>query len=121
MDKVTGSCLCGRVVYEVEGEYDSFVLCNCKRCQKGTGSSRAANIFFKEEKIKWVSGFDKISTYHHPNSLHRKTFCSVCGSGLPTSLENFGVVFVPAGSIDSPISYSPSKELFADQRPEWVS
>ncbi len=35
--KYTGSCHCGKTQYEVEGQLDSVVECNCSMCRrKGT-------------------------------------------------------------------------------------
>ena len=32
--KYTGSCHCGKVAYEVEGEIDRAMACNCSICQR---------------------------------------------------------------------------------------
>jgi hypothetical protein len=41
-----GSCLCGAVRFEVEGEFQRFYLCHCGHCRKDTGSApHAANLF----------------------------------------------------------------------------
>ncbi len=37
-----GTCLCGSVTFELCGEFQSFYLCHCHRCQKDTGSAHAA-------------------------------------------------------------------------------
>ena len=36
---ITGSCLCGQVRYEVEGELGGFVHCHCQTCRKAHGSA----------------------------------------------------------------------------------
>jgi len=40
-----GSCLCGEVRFEIEGEFERFYLCHCEFCRKDTGSAHAANLF----------------------------------------------------------------------------
>ena len=32
--KYRGSCHCGNVAYEVEGEIDKAIACNCSMCQR---------------------------------------------------------------------------------------
>ena len=32
--KYSGSCQCGRVAFEVEGEIDQAMACNCSMCQR---------------------------------------------------------------------------------------
>ena len=51
-----GSCLCGEVTFEIEGDFDNFYLCHCERCRKDTGSAHAANLFSSTAKLKWLSG-----------------------------------------------------------------
>jgi len=45
MNEKAGSCLCKKINFEIEGEFDSFYLCHCGRCRKDTGSAHAANFF----------------------------------------------------------------------------
>ncbi|WP_315752151.1 MULTISPECIES: hypothetical protein [unclassified Bradyrhizobium] len=35
MTTFRGSCLCGRVGFEVDGPFDNFLNCHCSRCRKG--------------------------------------------------------------------------------------
>jgi hypothetical protein len=41
----SGSCLCGEIRFEIEGEFERFYLCHCEYCRKDTGSAHAANLF----------------------------------------------------------------------------
>ena len=41
----SGSCLCGEIRFEIEGEFELFYLCHCEYCRKDTGSAHAANLF----------------------------------------------------------------------------
>ncbi|WP_459924039.1 GFA family protein [Desulfatiferula olefinivorans] len=33
MSITSGSCLCGEVTSEIEGDFDNFYLCYCSRCR----------------------------------------------------------------------------------------
>lgn len=94
-NKHRGSCLCGSVKYELLGEFQSFFLCHCTRCQKGTGSAHGANLFAKAGTLTWLNGESDVRTYKHPNSFHAKSFCSKCGSAIPTFAESINSVMVP--------------------------
>lgn len=50
--KYSGSCLCGEVTFEIEGDFEDFYLCHCERCRKDTGSAHAANLFSSTAKLK---------------------------------------------------------------------
>ena len=45
---VSGSCICGRVRYEVENVLGNTVICYCNSCRKATGSLFMANSFVAE-------------------------------------------------------------------------
>lgn len=114
-----GSCLCGQVKYQLSGDFQSFFLCHCSRCQKDTGSAHAANLFAKAGALTWLQGNALVKTYLHPNSRHGKSFCQHCGSALPTFAESINCVVVPAGSLDGPVPISPTAKIFMDSCASW--
>ncbi|PTB84977.1 aldehyde-activating protein [Pseudidiomarina aestuarii] len=113
-----GSCLCGAITFEVEGDFDSFYLCHCKHCQKDTGSSYAANLFSKSAEIKWNSGEDVVTSFTLPETRHNKSFCRLCGSAVPNT-QIPGLLVVPAGCLDSKIDISPTAHIFTSSRANW--
>jgi len=119
MSKHHGSCLCGEVRFEVDGEFDHFFLCHCGRCRKDTGSAHAANLFSSSAKIDWLSGKSKITTFQVPSTRHVKGFCSSCGSAVPTVQMDGALLVVPAGSLDSAISVRPDARICVASRAEW--
>ncbi|MEQ8600850.1 MAG: GFA family protein [Devosia sp.] len=116
---IAGSCLCGTIRFQVSGEFDSFFLCHCKRCQKDTGAAHAANLFSSTASLTWISGLDKIQTYRVPETRHERSFCSNCGSALPSVQLEGTLVVVPAGSVDSAIDIRPSAHICLASRAEW--
>lgn len=119
MDVKTGSCLCGEIKFEIEGDFDSFYLCHCSRCRKDTGSAHAANLFSSSAKLKWISGEDKVSNFTLPSTQHTKSFCSICGSALPNIQMAGKLLVVPAGSLDSDVSISPNAHIFVSSKANW--
>lgn len=118
-EMITGSCLCGAVNFEIAGEFDRFFLCHCSRCQKGTGTAHAANLFSTTALINWSSGQEKIKTYRVPETLHSRSFCSVCGSVVPNMQMGGELLVVPAGSLDSKISIRPNNHICMSSRAVW--
>ncbi|WP_076715874.1 GFA family protein [Motiliproteus sp. MSK22-1] len=117
---VTGSCLCGAVSFEVNGEFESLYLCHCKRCQKDTGSAHGSNLFSSSAKLIWKTGEDRIKSYQLPSTKHVKSFCSNCGSALPSLQMNNQLVVVPAGSLDQDISIKPTAHIFTSSSASWA-
>lgn len=117
--KHSGSCLCGAVRFEIEGDFERFFLCHCDRCRKGTGSAHAANLFSTTATLTWLSGEALATTYQVPSSRHQRSFCSSCGSALPRAKPGGGMLVVPAGSLDSDVEIRPLAHIFFASRANW--
>lgn len=113
----SGSCLCGAVRYVVEGEINRFYLCHCSHCRKGSGSAHSANLFCSSGRLFWVGGESRVVTFTLPGTRHVRSFCSVCGSALPS--QDAQAVVVPAGSLDSQLERAPDGNIFCDSRAAW--
>ena len=113
-----GSCLCGRVRFEVAGRFDSFYLCHCQHCRKDTGSAHAANLFSKSARLTWLSGAEAVASFTLPGTRHQKSFCQTCGSALPSDQDTDGLV-VPAGCLDTDISLQPTAHIFTASKASW--
>ena len=116
-----GSCLCGAVKFQVNGEFDSFYLCHCEHCQKDTGSAHAANLFSQSASLNWQAGEAAVSTFTLPGTRHSKSFCKICGSALPNIQLGGALLVVPAGSLDSKVTIQPTAHIFTSSRANWES
>jgi len=114
-----GSCLCGEVRFEIEGDFQSFFLCHCSRCRKDSGSAHGANLFSSTARLTWLTGRDNIRTFQLPGTRHAKTFCAACGSALPREEMEGEFLVVPAGSLDSELSLRPSAHICVSSRASW--
>lgn len=117
--KKKGSCLCGKVQYEIVGNFEGFFLCHCEYCRKDTGSAHASNLFSSTAELKWISGQDTIATYNLPSTKHVKSFCSNCGSALPNLQNDEGLLVVPAGSLDEKINLTPNAHIYYASKADW--
>src|SRR6188508_1066898 len=70
-----GSCHCGRVRYEVEGEVDSGMACNCSMCAR-----RGSLLWFVPRgSFKLLTSEDAAGTYLFHKHVIRHRFCPTCG------------------------------------------
>lgn len=115
-----GTCLCGTVEYTVSSQTvpEKMFFCHCSRCRKGTGSIHAANIFFNNAKLDWISGVDNQMIYKVPDSRHSRTFCKTCGSPLPNTWGD-GNVILPAGTLDIADELVPTAHIQCKSRAKW--
>lgn len=117
--KYVGSCLCGEITFEIEGDFDNFYLCHCERCRKDTGSAHAANLFSSTATLKWLSGEEKSKTFDFRSEGHIKSFCTNCGSALPNMQMGGKLLVVPAGSLDSDIEIKPQGHIYCAKKANW--
>lgn len=117
--KYLGSCLCGEITFEIEGNFDNFYLCHCERCRKDTGSAHAANLFSSTAKLRWLSGQEKSKTFNFRSEGHIKSFCTNCGSALPNIQMDGKLLVVPAGSIDSDIDIKSQGHIYYANKANW--
>jgi hypothetical protein len=70
-----GSCHCGKIAFEVEGEIDSALACNCSIC------SRKGSLlwFVPRDKLRLKTPESAISTYTFNKHVIKHQFCSTCG------------------------------------------
>jgi hypothetical protein len=116
---LSGSCLCGEVTYTVSGEERRFFHCHCQRCRKASGTGHASNLFVKGS-LQWDSGEALVRTFKLPDAERfSNTFCTACGGRVPRFVEEFGVVFIPAGSLDDEPALRPQARVFTGSRAAW--
>lgn len=75
MSTYRGSCHCGRVAFEVEGQPDSALACNCSIC------SRKGSLlwFVPRAQFRLLTPEDAASSYTFNRHLIKHRFCPVCG------------------------------------------
>lgn len=71
----SGSCHCGAVAFEADGEIDHVVSCNCSWCRR-TGFLHW-NV--EPSAFRLVSGGDMLTTWQFGTMTSKNTFCRVCG------------------------------------------
>lgn len=116
---IKGSCLCGEVAFEIEGEFEHFFICHCSYCRKDTGSAYAANLFIKNSALKWLSGHEQVKNFNLKPTHHVKSFCSNCGSALPNTEMGGDICLVPAGCLDGEVSMKPEAHIFTASQASW--
>lgn len=73
--KYTGSCHCGRIRFEVEGELAGAMSCNCSICQrKGT-----LMWFVPRDQLHLLTPDENAATYTFNKHVIKHRFCPTCG------------------------------------------
>ena len=70
-----GSCHCGKIAFEVEGEVDSALACNCSMC----GRRGSLLWFVPRDRLKLLTSEKDVSTYVFNRHVIKHRFCTTCG------------------------------------------
>ena len=73
--KYLGSCHCGQVAFEVEGELGGAMSCNCSMCQR----KGALMWFVPRAQLQLLTPEADASTYSFNKHVIQHRFCPVCG------------------------------------------
>lgn len=66
-----GSCLCGKVKYEIDAEPRLMYHCHCGKCRAASGASFVTNIIVATERFKVVAGLEDLSAFESSPNKHR--------------------------------------------------
>lgn len=115
----TGSCLCGKVKFELKETPDSMGACHCGMCRKWSGgiylgvTCAADSAQFENE--------DFIARYASSPWAER-CFCRVCGSSLFYRVTapgpHHGEMHFGFGTLDDPSGMHLGEEIFSDLKPD---
>lgn len=141
---VNGSCLCGDVKFEYQGEpamkvrchenvsrmYDQAnqfkqAACHCLPCRKTSGTTNSYNLMIPSDKYKIISGSLKSFT-RKGDSGKNVTYnsCQNCPTVLYVQAEALeGLNIVKAGTVDDEDVFNnlgkPKAEIYTKNRPSW--
>ncbi|MER2538254.1 MAG: GFA family protein [Azonexus sp.] len=114
-----GSCLCGTIEYQIDGELGPIVYCHCSRCRKATGSAFTAVSPVASSDFQIVKGSEYLRSYRSESGFHR-AFCGNCGSPIIGKRESLPeTVRVRVGTLDTPSYAKVSSHIFVGSKAEW--
>jgi hypothetical protein len=73
--KYNGSCHCGKIAFEVEGDLNGAMACNCSMC------SRKGSLlwFVPQEQLRLLTSAEDVGTYTFNKHVIKHRFCQTCG------------------------------------------
>lgn len=118
--RYSGRCLCGDVSYSAGVEPLFAGNCHCRDCQRSSGSAYVPAILFPETAVSVVGQAKYFETISDSGSIHKRGFCSNCGSQLFAKFSTMpGVLGVKAGTLDHPSNYVPKLDFYVASAAPW--
>jgi hypothetical protein len=115
----TGSCLCGVVKVEIDGDLAPVQLCHCGQCRKASGTAFASNMPVRAEAFRVVGGADQLKSFESSPGKER-VFCGRCGSPVisrATAAPDW--VRVRVGLIDPPVGAPLAFHFHTASKADW--
>lgn len=114
---IKGSCFCGAVKYEVDGDLRDARSCHCSMCRKAFSSQASAYALVESDDFRWVSGEEHLTRYESQKGAGLQ-FCSICGSTL-CGMVNGVVHGVTLGCVDGDPGVSIGMHIFVGSKAAW--
>jgi len=119
-NKITGSCYCGSVHFELNDNPKLTVNCHCDDCKKRNGSAFSTYMAVSEDDLMLTKGKSTLKQYE-VESVGIKYFCSECGSPIYNKNYRFpGLYMMFYGAFSQPVSFAPSFNVFCSSKLDWV-
>ena len=117
---VSGSCLCGSIVYEVAKIETATAHCHCIMCRKFHGAAYATFGEAKVSNFRWVKGEELLKTYTAENGTLRK-FCADCGSSLIFESADCArdIIEFSLGTLDTTSNAEPDAHIYTAYKADW--
>ena len=111
-----GSCLCGAVRFEVEGELEGPDACHCTQCRRQSGHYFASTNVRRDalhieggENVTWFRSSEKV----------RRGFCATCGSLLFWDPIGRDITSVAMGAFDKPTGTKLAIHIFVADKGDY--
>lgn len=92
--KYQGSCHCGKIAFEVEGQIGGAMACNCSLCQR----KGSLLWFVPRASLRLLSNAEDMRTYTFNKHAIQHRFCPECG------IHPFGEAIDPSGNAKAAIN-----------------
>jgi len=112
-----GNCLCGVVSFSVGAFASGVFKCHCSRCRRAFGGASSAVVLAPAEAFAWTSDAP-VGEYRTDSGFLRR-FCARCGSIVPQTLPQHGLVWIPAGLLAGDPGLALTRHIHVASKAPW--
>lgn len=116
----TGGCACGAIRYEVSAEPAVMVDCQCRQCQRDSGTGHGSHLTFVGVPVSVTGQASHWETVGEGGTRKSRAFCPTCGAPVYLTFPDIPEVFVAsAASLDDPGRYQAQIVTWASAGQPW--
>lgn len=115
---IKGSCLCGKVKFQISGEPYSLSYCHCSRCRKAAGVFSTV-LIGKADDLLITEGQDQIAKFTpESGAKFERCFCKECGTSLG-DIATGNEYVIAASALDDDPKIRPTLHIHTASKPDW--
>jgi hypothetical protein len=117
----TGGCACGAIHYEISGEPVVSNDCQCRDCQRTSGTGHGSYLtFLRSSGVKLKGEATLWDIVGDSGNVKTRAFCPACGSPVYMTFSAMPEFFtVHAASLDDPSRYKPQMTTYRMRGHAW--
>ena len=116
----TGGCACGEIRYEVAGEPITMNYCQCRQCQRDSGTGHGAHLTFFGAPVSIGGHAAQWQVTGEEGTRKNRHFCPTCGAPVYMSFPDIPELFVAsAASLDEPSRFKPQHVMWTEAGHAW--
>lgn len=119
-----GGCTCGEIRYRMTSKPIFVHCCNCRYCQRETGSSYAFNSLIESDRVELLSGEPMMVLTPSASGKGQKIWrCPICFVAVWSNYAGAGdkLKFIRTGTLDNPDLLSPDIFIYTGTKQRWVT
>jgi len=117
----TGGCACGALRYALPGAPVEQTHCQCRDCQRRSGTGHSSWLVFAEAPDKVTTGpVRHWASMGEGGTEKRHAFCPTCGTPIFIAFAAMpGLIAITAASLDDPSRFAPRQVTWASAAQGW--
>lgn len=105
----TGGCACGAVRYEIAAEPGMMFVCQCRQCQRDSGTGHGSHLTFARDAAKFSGDVGQWLMVGDGGTEKLRAFCPTCGAPVYVTFPGMPALFgISAASLDEPERFRPT-------------
>lgn len=118
--RYTGGCACGMLRYEILGDPVAMFLCQCRQCQRDSGSGHQSHIAFVAAEVRTHGEARVFEVTGDGGTVKRRGFCPTCGNPLYLSFPAMPtMMIITPASLDDPSLFKPQFATWTSGGQAW--
>jgi hypothetical protein len=116
----TGGCACGAIRYEIPGEPLVMNHCQCRDCQRKSGTGHGSYLTFARAGMQLKGEATHWDIVGDSGNVKTHAFCPTCGSPVYLTFAAMpGLFAVHAACLDDPGRFKPQMVTYAVRGHAW--